>query len=322
MTTNMFRLEDILPAREQNSTSPSSEMSEIRIQHAFNIMAFEEDTGALKDKDESPKSNWLLRHTTVYHSFDLQQGRSTWIIIKGNRSARERLTFQPERERTDKVELEMNMVGQFRAALYSHLRVLETIENWGRYVDYLEERSRMPISRVKHVPVETLARNTARMAQPRPLTIESKTRQRTGTGMSIRRAFSAVSGIAGMRQLSDPEGGITAETNNDIKAASGEDDTTLDQIFTFDALQDAYRVAEDVQTSSLVVDQNLKTLAQLKNRYSALATREDLGLIADDINEFVQQIAILEGDMESHQYRIKTLLHSLEMHDDMVSAWV
>lgn len=329
VTTNMFRVEDFLLAKDIQSTPSISGQRETRIQHAFNIMAFEEETMKDPQDKEDLQANWLLRHTTVYHSFDTQQARSLWVVIKGNKTIRDRLTLSPESQRTEDIEHEKLVGDQFKATLFSHLHILEWgTENWGQYIDDLAERSRKPISTVKHAPVEILASNLTGMDLPKQTPTTRRSHQRAGTGLSraptvalatVRRAFSAVSGISTTRQGADPQD-VSTVLNNQVQGGNGEKDARLDDIFTFDDLQEAHRLADMVQTANLVMDQNLRVLAQLRNRYTSLARRKELGLVADDILDFVQQISMLEGDLEGHQSRIRALGHSLEMNEEMVGA--
>jgi hypothetical protein len=298
LSTAMFRFED-------RTETPS------RLQHAFNIMAPE------KERPES--SNWFIRQTAVYHSFNVTQGKSLWIIVKGNRVIRDRITSSSP-SASNKTQKQQ----QFEFALQTHLLILEwCTENWALYLDDLEERARKHAAAIKLAPVETLARKPP-LLTPAPFRGPLPRRSSTGAGPQpigirgkIRSNLSRISsGFSGHYHQQQAGGGSELR---EMAKDPDEDEERLDKLFTFDDLQRMRHATDEMERASLILGEDMRILSALKERYSRLAE----GSIASSdasVIDFCRQLEVLEGDLQSHAARVHLLLRSMERNEDMVST--
>ena len=98
----------------------------------------------------------------------------------------------------------------------------------------------------------------------------------------------------------------------------------LEDIFTFDELQSLHLLADEVDKASMLIDQNKRVFSELRENYKAVTESKDfeshvdVASIQADILNFLQQVRSLEGDLENHQRRLRTLLRSLEKDEALV----
>lgn len=157
--TTLYRQEDFIGEQPVGQELMYLGRSGTRIQHAFNILGFD-------DEKTADGYDWTLQHTTVYHSFDLKLGKSFWIIINGNKLMRELITsISPEPPEAD-VKATKAPAEAFAACLRTHIMILEWCTNlWSEYIDALEIRSKKPSAIVTHSPVDELLKDmTAKLA--------------------------------------------------------------------------------------------------------------------------------------------------------------
>lgn len=318
-TTTVFRFEDHL-STHQPSSSP-------RIQHAFNIIAPEEDK-------RHSNYHWLIRHTTVYHSFDLARAQSAWIIIKGNRVVRDRVTSSGESLDLNGADTKQKeAIAQFAFALSSHIQILEwCTEGWNGYIDSLEEKIRKHATSIRLAPVEALARKPPRRATrpgPRATTTgfshySSNGPQHIGIGGRIRSNLSRIaSGFSGHTRTAPAD-----DLPMDEKVAD-EDDEQLDQIFTFDDLQRIRQVTDEAEQAGMIIKENRRIIKTVQDRYRDLvrsyhsfsgSCHIDSNSFEALILNFCQQLDVFQGDLDSYEARVKLLLASLVRNEEMVST--
>jgi len=301
LTTAMFRFEDRIE-------SPA------RIQHAFSIMAPEQD-------GREPGS-WLVRRVVAYHSFDAVQGKSIWIVVKGNLIVRNRIASSWPDLDTDRKSQKGQ---QFDFALATHLLILEwCTENWAQYIDNMEERERKHAVAIKLAPVETLARKP-------PLPTEAPLRgplRRSSTGGGpqplgfagkIRSNLSRIaSGLSGHHHQQHG-GGAGMNLSEGAQNFDRDDDERLDKMFTFDDLQSMRHVTDQAEEASMILGENRRIVSTLKERYGRLVG-SDIASGNSALLSFFQQLAVLEGDLDSHAARVQLLLRSMVRNEEMVST--
>ncbi|KAF2204801.1 hypothetical protein GQ43DRAFT_428635 [Delitschia confertaspora ATCC 74209] len=85
---------------------------------------------------ERSGSTWSIRQTAVYHSFDLENGHSLWITVKGNNCIKDRITESLSPLKKPKFQ---TRDVAFSASLVTHLLMCDWAgENWRWYINDLE----------------------------------------------------------------------------------------------------------------------------------------------------------------------------------------
>lgn len=321
--TTMFRFEDHLTGvQHQPLRTPCFEQ---RMQHAFNIMAPEQSPPG-----EDGNRSWVIRHTTLYHSFDIAQGKSAWIIIKGNKLIRDRITSSEEfldHSMTQKGK----QAAQFASTLSTHLLILEwCAENWGSYIDLLEHKATRHAAVIKLAPVEALSRKPPKQSkmpqpppEPRPLGIGEKIRSnlsRIASGLSTHQRQNS-----GLAQTNPSQPG--EKRKSEAISEEAEEDENLDEHFSFDDLQSIRQITDEAEQASMIINENRRVISALEDRYSDLSRHKSIGIFAEldqdrfdlMLSSFCGQLAVLQRDFDSHDARLQLLLRGLERNEEMVS---
>lgn len=109
------------------------------------------------EKSSSPE--WSIRQTAVYHSFDIDNGRSVWINIKGNKLMQERITqsvksFSPLQASASKTNS-----GAFSATLHTHILIMEwSAENWRSLISSLKKDIGSVLDKAQSIPFRAVER--------------------------------------------------------------------------------------------------------------------------------------------------------------------
>ncbi|KAI1758482.1 hypothetical protein F4782DRAFT_525179 [Xylaria castorea] len=118
------------------------------------------------EKSYQGKCPWAIRQAGLYHSFDFEMGKATWIHIKTNNVLRERVKEGTTLGRHLQAKDEMNLRRSFTAILATHLIVFEWCnESWHQYLSYWECELVEILTKVKEAPIKRAA-ETLQTADP------------------------------------------------------------------------------------------------------------------------------------------------------------
>ncbi|KAI1743020.1 hypothetical protein F4680DRAFT_471879 [Xylaria scruposa] len=166
----IFQYENFFPHRT-NARISQLGRSGSEIRHCYNLWSVE--------KSDDGKCPWAIRQAGLYHSFDIDNGKATWIHVKANDILRKRIE---ETTMSDKYHLLIDDQnpsrpgnGSFAAALATHLTVFEWCnENWRQYLSHLECRLTEILTKLQETPIQQAgealnqinANNFQRVTQP------------------------------------------------------------------------------------------------------------------------------------------------------------
>lgn len=153
----MFRHEDYLAEDAEPFALPELGRSGMIMQHAFNLLSIERDEGGHK---------FFPRQVAIYHSFDVQNGRSLWIVLKGNSLIARRFLASASTHRRLKANSINSAETSFIAGLHIHLMMMDwCIEDWEDYIDHLEVllETQSLDARMAHVDKATETRGLSRV---------------------------------------------------------------------------------------------------------------------------------------------------------------
>jgi hypothetical protein len=125
----------------------------MELRHSFLLRSVERAEGAIDP--------WSIRQVAAYHSFDVENGRSVWITVKGNDLLRGRIIEDSLDLPVHQGAMGPDVGASFEAALATHLIFFRWCEqNWRWYVRDMEDRIRNSLARAKTVPVDSEPRFT------------------------------------------------------------------------------------------------------------------------------------------------------------------
>ena len=119
------------------------------------------------------KEPWSIRQCAVYHTFDVENGKMLWIIVKANKEIQKRVTEVSDESTQSGNPLKCRS-NAFAAALQAHLLLCNwSGENWRWYINYLEDKLQALTRGVSALEVER---------KPSPLSSPKITSPKTSVG--------------------------------------------------------------------------------------------------------------------------------------------
>lgn len=300
-TQTIFRCETCLDEKQSRLCLPSLGRSGFRIQHCFNLLGVE------RELSTDLKSPWSVRQTGAYFSFDVVEGRSTWIFLKSNRLLQQRIletVLGPSAGHQTQLEASRT---SFLSNLRTHLLILEwCAENWNLYVDSLENR----LNRFK--TVTRLAPVTTWSARPDPPTV-SKATQVSEIGPPPN------ANLRGASPTTSAETKAAKATGNMI------DRLDLADMFSFDQLQSLHRLEERLEQVEAILKQNQTVLEAIVRHFKSLFASDNFKThmpttsVQEDISSFFRQVDTVQERLEQDRSRVRNLLRGSEKNTILVS---
>ena len=320
------------------NTAPNARPQDKRYQLCYN----------LKSVEPSDSDNWSIRHCAIHHSFDLKEVRTNWIIIKGDQLMKRRIESATSDQGPHEPSDYRSMSGAFKTSLETHLIFCDwSAENWRWYINSLEDKfqrmTRRTFSAPVHVPFLPAAATDQFTLKPRTMTQRTDRSKlsmfvRTATNMTEKGSFKPTikHQPSGPQTYENPDTGISQplppdEDDNDDDDDEPESPLTPNDVkaedenrdFSFGKLRKVHQVAEKANEATLVLNQNIIVLTQLRTYYRSLSKRKDFPKdlaesCKDAIDDFELRIDGLENDMQMQILRLETLLRLLEDRKTLV----
>lgn len=128
-----FRSETRLTEQERSLCLPLLGRSGYTAQMCYN----------LKSPEESPIHSqwpWSIRTAAIYHSWDIETGRTAWISVKGNDLLQKRIRSESCNPSSHPPAGLPQRTASLDASLSAHLLFCDwAVENWRWYITFLEE---------------------------------------------------------------------------------------------------------------------------------------------------------------------------------------
>ena len=259
---------------------------------------------------QDPRWPWYIRRTSVFHSFDLSEGRAVWVILKANKVIMERVS--------NDVSKEKNSPSNRAAGFASSLRIQAipcdwAEENWRWYINFLEERLRPIIDR-------TLNAQVARPPSPpkyptfspRSTFVYRSPTQSSSTPYSQKSFVQKVREIVQASDEKSKENMMEAATQVNSVAISPRCTTE----FSIDTLRDIQSLEINANEARLILKGNISTLVAMYDNYeliwSSSAVPSDIRAESGrDFQEFQSRLKMTIDSMQMHLQNIENILQRL-----------
>jgi hypothetical protein len=125
-----FREESHLVHDGRDASIPVLGRSGVGLKLCYNLRSVE--------RSNEPSLPWSIRQTAVYHDFDLETGQTLWVIVKGNKLIKKRITDSTLVQSATRID---SRTTAFSGALASHSLMCDwAAENWRWYINDLEDK--------------------------------------------------------------------------------------------------------------------------------------------------------------------------------------
>ena len=309
---------------------------------------------SLKSVEPSPSQEhwpWSIRHCAVHHSFDAENIRSTWLIIKGDNLIEERIKLATSENEAPMGKSGFETIEQaFGAALTTHLILCDwSAENWRWYIKFLEEKfekltgesitinAGVLASSANHFDAKKLPRSdtprTVQTQRPRrilsfPVSVRAQTHtfeNRPMTPTEQDPPLRILENPSGKKQPMPPgwKGTVPATpTSPSVKR-----DKYNQQIFSFEDLQEVQHLKEKANETVLILRLNLNVIMQLRQYYVSITKCKELPEnISDNCKwemiSFERRIDGITKNLELQILRVESLLCSLTDRKTLVGRHI
>ena len=290
---------------------------------------------------------WSIRHCAISHSFDVENIRPTWIIVKGDRLIEKRIHAATSDRGPPQFRNFSTIDRAFAASLGVHLLLCYwSAENWRWYINFLEERveeiSGRTISNEIDIPPTSPSTDANGFAGPSRASTDlteksifsrlSRKKSTTwGTLSSIRekRSFSGLHIDTNAKSSKMQLPGLGGKGKVMISAQNEE--SKLDEYgqhdFSFGDMQALHHADKRANEAALVITHNLAVLSQLVQYYQTIRNLDDFpNAIKDnceeDIREFETEIHGIEMDLKMQSSRLDTLMRLISDCKSLVRKFV
>jgi hypothetical protein len=299
---------------------------------------------------------WQIRQAAVYHSFDVDTGRSFWLSLKGNDVFDERVRQGSPYLNLPSDPATKDVASCFRASLATHLIYLSWCdENWRQYVNDVEANVCEILEKAQKAPIdEHVTEKTSKLAAyPRSLretrsrtnSAYSKRPSRPNTGLSMAQprkqttweivtgAASRLSAIRKKTAEFDPEkaagaaGGVLAAPADDSESDALIDVRQVLSEFRFTDMQTLSTCSDRTRRAQLTLTLNISVLNELYECYHRLLTAglPTFGAIrtscAEDLAEFLRELQSLIRRLETRRSQLECVTALLAESKELVSAF-
>ncbi|KAL6714301.1 hypothetical protein ACLMJK_007724 [Lecanora helva] len=341
-----FRQHTYLSRTDEGIEIPEIGRSGRGYQLCYNLKSVEQSTAQV----EWP---WSVRQLALHHSFDTDNGRSTWIVIKGNQLMQTRIR-RAIKDGVLGISALQSVPQAFASTLAVHMLICDwSCENWRWYINFLDEElqanSRRALtsefqtfpdatSEIEEQRSDTMPPHTASIIAPSCRTNEQHAQvienwySRIGTKT---RAVAAAIGRSISRSANSkfPEvrppivlGSLIQSTTSNI---SDNDlvETDLDEPpileTSFDDWQKVHFIETRTNEALLVLKNNVGVLEELKLYYEDLSTQRGWmqQLISDREGALTRFENVITVAIKHHQMqvnRIETLLRLIVDRKNLV----
>ncbi|KAH6690653.1 hypothetical protein F5X68DRAFT_253560, partial [Plectosphaerella plurivora] len=313
-----FRIEDHLkPSFRQLALKPLNR-SGIRLQHCFNVLGIEEyETGS-----------WSFRQVGVYHSFDVQEARSTWVFLKGDFTIKTRLTKALESALPlMNPKAPKSTSHSFGETLEYHLLILQwCAEGWAEYAEDMESKRRDTTVLAKISLQQTPMALHVSSTSGYPTTDNFSREPRIEADFSLIQSLSRrVSKFAAFKSS-----GLFRNTSERLgrlpePPQAMERDIMHFADLAFKKLQTLRSYAVEIQDMMSRIENNARVIESIATRYHNLVrsrtftqylNEEHISGCQEYVDDFEGQLHVILGSLESFRSRLRTIHDQMEHEGD------
>lgn len=292
---------------------------------------------------------WSIRHCAVHHTFDVENVRSTWVIVKGNQLIEKRVTSATSGRGPPEFSSYESIDRAFAAALATHRMMLDwSAESWPRYINFLEDRfkelTQGAISNDADVPTQApepdelftaLSRKNTQMTS---LSAKSRSFSFRSIGAPARRTNTSPT-ISEMQPLQPQQVYMTTKTGKRQPLPPGKSlpsaeasnkpaiqyDTYGQRQFRFRHLQDIQDLEDSANETVLILKLNLNICDQIEDFYRSLFDHGELPEASirqkcqHDIARFERRVQQTQNEMKAQIVRVEWLLRIINDRKTLVS---
>ena len=313
-----FRYQTRLPETKRGLSVPELGWSGRDYRLCYNLKSIEQAQGGGEP--------WSIRQAAVHHSFDVESGQVSWIVVKANKLLQNRITSATGPRGLPELKSYSDPHKAFSSTLALHLIFCGWAgENWRWYINFLEDslqettrRTLSPIVRTPTSPIFEINR-----PRPRPDMNSYNKFKMSRTSEPKQPPFPPQPTkeiLPGFQYLADGTK-EPAQSPYDLRDPQRPPSR---QGFSFTDLQRAQKTEEKAKAAMLILKNNISVFTDLINYYKTIVTyRSWPSQLAtqchEDMFRFEQDLSSAKNDMLLQLSRVETLLQLTADRKSLVS---
>lgn len=319
-----FREDDCLYEAEQALKVPEMGRSGQLLRFCYSLKSVEPSSS-------NQSTPWSIRQTSVYHSFDVENGRAFWIVVRPDKKMNNRITSAINEEESKLKECG-TLLQSLTSSLATHLLMCEWAEQyWRWYIDYIEqlvqEATRAAVSHRFSPPSPNLGkfepssrRPTVNDEEDGPMSPVSEKNVSSASKRSFSWSKKAESPLPRTQTetFDLPPRMSTFGPNEDLK----DEQTIQKPEVSLQDLQHTQYIEELATTANLNLKANINVLQQLKSHYLNLTELQNLpktfNATSLEIKRFTRLVTRVEKEFVTQSLRLDALLRVLDGRKSLV----
>ncbi|KAK7420832.1 hypothetical protein QQZ08_010233 [Neonectria magnoliae] len=303
--TLLDRPEHILPLQVRGRSGRE-------IRHSFLLRSVEKSKSL-------PDWSWGIRQLAVYHSFDVVNGRSIWITVKGNTVQEDWINDAVSENPAMKPDSLSSVPESFAASLEIHAMILDWCdENWRWFINEIETVSRKVTTKVRTVHVDDEP-NVQVFKKHATIRAMDQSNRKLSIAKSIRSTLQNPLSFP-RKQDPDPEMAVVKPPENDDPRPSYNLEEGLKKIdslsdFRVREIQRLQEVMERIEEAHLTLGLNKRVIRQLREHYESMANEYHMpemdniqNRCRNDIMRFLSRARSVEENIETRRAQLQSLL--------------
>lgn len=286
---------------------------------------------------------WSVRHCATHHAFDIENVRSTWIVVKGNRVLKDRITSATSVRAPPEFSSYDNIENAFAAALSTHMIIVDwSAENWRWYINFLEDKFREitegAISTDADIPLSPKEAEDVFALGPRTNT-QNTNQTRKSRSFSFRSAVHKANTMPSVAETLPPQQfqinprsgkkqplppGLITTSPEGSRPQVVQHDIYGQPMFRFRHLQDIQDFEESANETVLVLKLNMSICKQVAAFYRSLFENKELphttlDKCQESMLRFERRMRGVISHMDSQILRVEGLLRLIADRKTLVS---
>ena len=312
-----FRYQTRLPSTKRGLSVPELGWSGCDYRLCYNLKSIEQAVAGGEP--------WSVRQAAVHHSFDVESGQASWIVVKANKLLRNRIKSATGSRGLPELNSYADLDKAFSSTLAIHLIFCGWAgENWRWYInsleDSLQKTTRRTLSPIVRTPTsQTLEVNESRSSPDMNSYDRFKVPQTTDPMQRTLPAMPAKDNMLGFQYIGDemkePQSPFDSSHLQRPPSRQG---------FSFTDLQRTQNTEEKAKAAMLILKNNISVFTDLMNYYKAITTYQGwpsrLAVHCyEDMLRFEQDLSSIKTDMVLQLSRVETLLQFTADRKSLVS---
>jgi hypothetical protein len=276
------------------------------------------------ERDKGAADPWSIRQVAVYHSFDVDNGVSVWITVKGNDLLQRRIIEDSLDLPVHQGAMRSDVGPAFDASLATHLMFFRWCEqNWRWYIRDMEDRIRESLVRAKTIPVDSEPRFT-RAPNKTDTGISTSTRDSEMKHATFAAVSEKRSILQSIRRLPRPRTTLDFAQDPGLRQNSHfsnprqvPEGMLVLNMFNYKEFRGLSILSERLEEAALVIQLNVAALRDVSDYYQRLIHCDDLSPgvqihMQRSVSAFLPKLQQIIRSLETRHSQVVSLRNRLE----------